>query len=152
VGSSTAVSVTVTDLNGFNQPVQLSCSGLPTDAACGFGTSLIAGSGGTTTLQISAAAPHNCGSNTPYFVAGFGRTWVGVVAGVVLACFGWKRRWLKGLVPVLVAVLLLGLSGCGGNCTDLGTKPGTYSFTVTGTSTGSPMVVHSQAMTMTVKI
>ena len=54
---------------------------------------------------------------------------------------------------VLIAVSTLAMTaGCGtGNCTDLGTRPGTYTFTVTGTSSGAPSVV-SQKVIVTVTI
>jgi hypothetical protein len=42
------------------------------------------------------------------------------------------------------------ISGCGA-CTDLGTKPGVYSFNVVGTSTGSTEV-ESQKIPLTVTI
>jgi hypothetical protein len=54
---------------------------------------------------------------------------------------------------LLAAVLLAGaaqITGCG-NCTDLGTKPGTYTFQVIGTSTGTGQV-QSQAVTLSITI
>ena len=57
-----------------------------------------------------------------------------LAALLVLLVPGKRRRAIKGL---LVAMIALGgmatLSGCG-NCTDLGTKPGTYTIRVIGTS------------------
>ena len=150
-GNTTSVSVTITDLNNFSQPVQLSCSGLPNEASCTFAMSLIPAGGGTTTLLVGAAAPHNCGSNVPYFVAG-SRRGVGIFAAMVMCFFARRRRLLKGVVLALAICIWPLLSGCGGNCTDLGTKPGSYTFTVTGTSTGSPVVTQMQVMKMTVTI
>jgi len=159
-GSSIALSVAVTELNNFNTPVNLSCSGLPSEATCTFATSTIPATGGTTILLVSPAAPHDCGSNTPYFVAQGGRTGLPIFAAITLIFFARKRRALKGLVLAALICLIPAISGCGGNCTDLGVKPGTYTFTVTGTSvpgntvtTGSSTpVTHSQIMTMTVTI
>jgi hypothetical protein len=60
---------------------------------------------------------------------------------------------LQGLAVAAALLLLPALQGCGtGNCTDFGLKPGTYTFTVQGTSTGSPVTTRTQAMTMTVTI
>lgn len=159
-GSSVALSVEVTELNNFNTPVNLSCSGLPSEATCTFASSTIPATGGTTILFVSPAAPHDCGSNTPYFVAQGGRTGLPIFAAITLIFFARKRRALKGLVLAALICLIPAISGCGGNCTDLGVKPGTYTFTVTGTSvpgntvtTGSSTpVTHSQTMTMTVTI
>jgi len=151
-GSSLSVGITVLELNDFNQPVQLSCSGLPSEATCTFLSSLIPVSGGTTQLIVSAAAPHNCNSSTPYFVAEGGRTGLPLFAVVALVFFARRRRMLKGLALAAVICLLPVINGCSGTCTDLGLKPGTYTFTVTGTSTGTPVVTQTQTMTMTVTI
>jgi len=155
VGGSVSVGITVIELNNFQQPVQLSCAGLPSEGTCTFVQSLLPESGGTTQLTIGATAPHACGSSTPYFVAGgegTGLLWLGVTSlGLFLAR---KRRRLLQSVAVAAALLLLpALQGCGsGNCTDFGLKPGTYTFTVQGTSTGSPVTTRTQAMTMNVTI
>jgi hypothetical protein len=149
------VNVTVIELNNFQQPVQLSCAGLPSEATCTFAQSLLPESGGSTQLAIGATAPHNCGSSSPYFVAGGRGTallWLGVTSlGLFLARK--RRRLLQGLAVAAALLLLPALQGCGtGNCTDFGLKPGTYTFTVQGTSTGSPVTTRTQAMTMTVTI
>jgi len=74
-----------------------------------------------------------------------------------------RRRLFQGMALAALLGLLPALSGCGnGNCTDFGVKPGTYTFTVTGTSvpsaspvvttpTASP-VTQTQSMTMNVTI
>ena len=155
VGAAVSLGVTVLELNNFQQPVQLSCAGLPAEGTCTFGQSLIPLTGGTTQLLVGAAAPHDCGSSTPYFVAqgnGVGLVWLGVTPLALL--FARRRRHrLKKLAMVAALLLLPMMQGCGsGNCTDFGLKPGTYTFTVTAVSTGSPSVTHTQAMTMNVTI
>jgi hypothetical protein len=155
VGSSVSVAVTVIELNNFQQPVQLNCAGLPSEATCTFAQSLLPESGGSTQLEIGATAPHNCGSSTPYFVAGgrgMGLVWLGVTAlGLFLARK--RSRLLQALMVAATLLILPTLQGCGtGNCTNFGLKPGTYTFTVQGTSTGSPAVTRTQAMTMNVTI
>jgi len=154
VGASVSVAVTIVELNNFQQPVQLSCAGLPSEATCTFAQSLIPESGGATQLAIGATAPHNCGSSAPYFAAGgkgMGMVWLGAT-GLILF-LARKRRLLQSLAVAAALLLLPALQGCGtGNCTDFGLKPGTYTFTVTGVSTGTPSVTRTQAMTMTVTI
>jgi len=137
VGSSVIVNVTVIELNNFQQPVQLSCTGMPSEGTCNFAQSLIPATGGTTLLAIGATAPHDCGSSTPYFVAGgkgMGLLWLGVTAlGLFLARK--RRRLLQSLMLAAALLLIPALQGCGtGNCTDFGLKPGTYTFTVQGVS------------------
>ncbi len=140
VGRSTNMTVTVTPAAGFNLPVDLSCANLPTEAACTFGEHTIPAGGGTTSLQISTIAPHDCGSSTPYFVSA-GLPFAGpALAGVFLIFLPiGRRRRLSGFRGLLVALVTLGvvsgLSGCG-NCTDLGTRPGSYTIRVVGTASG----------------
>jgi hypothetical protein len=64
-----------------------------------------------------------------------------VLAGLLLFYAPKRRRVLKGLLAVLCAVMTMGaITGCGtGNCTDLGTRPGTYTITVTGSAGGAMM-------------
>lgn len=128
VGRSANLTVTVTPQPGFNLPVDLSCANLPSESACTFGQHTIPAGGGTTTLEISTIAPHDCGSSTPYFLgAGF---------GLFLLPFG-KRRRLRGLLVAFIALGTVGaLTGCGA-CTDLGTRPGAYTVRVVGTASGS---------------
>ena len=58
-----------------------------------------------------------------------------------------RRRRLRGLLLLAIAGLgLAGLSGCG-HCTDLGTRPGNYAFTVTATPTNGP-VTAAQSVTV----
>jgi len=61
-----------------------------------------------------------------------------MLAGVVLLFVpGKRRRGLKGLLIALVAVCgMAALTGCG-NCTDLGTRPGSYTIRVIGTAAGA---------------
>ena len=147
VGRTGVLQVTVTAVNGFAQPVTLACSGLPYETGCTFVNATIAPGGGSTTLQFTTAAPHNCGDPShPYFLGenqgpGATRTlWAGLVlfaAGLFRVRRGSRRAGLL----VLMAGTLVGLSmmsGCG-NCTDLGTKPGSYSFTVTASAQGGPV-------------
>jgi hypothetical protein len=148
VGNSVTVQVLVTSVGGVSLPVQLGCSGLPNETTCTFGQALIPAGGGSTTLMVSPAAPHPCGVSTPDFVAPNLRAGMAGVLLSVLALFGLRRRRRLFAVVLLVAGLaaLSGLDGCGGKCKDFGTEPTTYTFSVTGTSMGSP--VESQAVTV----
>lgn len=149
LGQMASVMVKVIPGNGFNQAVQLGCSNLPGESACTFGSGMIRVGGGSTTLQLSTMAPHDCGSTTPYSA---GLPFAGpAVAGLLMLFLpGTRRRALKGMLAALVALGgLAATTGCG-NCTDLGTKPGTYTFNVTGTALGATPTVVSQKVTLTV--
>jgi hypothetical protein len=136
VGSSVSVGVTILELNGFNQPVKLSCAGLPAEATCTFATSTIPATGGSTPLTVTVAAPHNCNSTTPYFTAHNETRGLPILAGVMFLLFARRRRALKGLLLAALLCILPAITGCG-NCTDLGVKPGSYTFTVIGTATAN---------------
>jgi hypothetical protein len=135
VGGVASLQVAVAPQTGYMQPVQLSCSDLPSGAACTFAAKTIAAGGGTTTLQISTTAPQSCevadsGSSTAS-IPFAGTT---VAALLVLFIPGKRRRAIKGLLVALVAICgMATMTGCGA-CTNLGTKPGTYTIQVIGTS------------------
>jgi hypothetical protein len=137
VGRTAVLLVTIAGINGFNQPVKLGCVNLAPETSCTFVQPTIQGAG-STTLYLSTSAPRACGTNTPYFVGSL--TNPGRTAAALFACLlmlpAFRRRRLVTrtiLVSLLTLSGLAALSGCG-NCTDLGTRPGTYSFTVTGTA------------------
>ncbi|HEY4381544.1 MAG TPA: Ig-like domain repeat protein, partial [Acidobacteriaceae bacterium] len=152
VGYAALFKVTVTSLNGFAQTVNLSCANLPTEATCHFDSTQIAAGNGVTQMIVFTSAPHSCGSTQPYFLGSNGAA---PFALPTLACFAvlfvpGRRRWLRALVALAICVVAVQITGCG-NCTDLGTRPGTYTFQVSGTSS-STSEVKSQPVTITVAI
>jgi hypothetical protein len=152
VGNTLGITVTIVEYNGFSAPTQLACSGLPIEATCTFVQSTIPAGGGTTTLFISPASPHSCTNNTPDFVA---PNPAGGLALLGLAMvFARKRRKLfRGLALAAALLALPVLQGCGAACLDFGTKPGTYTFTVTGTAAGAqPTPSRTQVVTMNATI
>jgi hypothetical protein len=145
VGGVTNLQVAVAPQTGYMQPVQLSCADLPSEAACTFAAHTIPAGGGTTTLQLSTMAPRSCA------VAGSGSTMAGlpfagtaVAALLVLFVPGKRRRPIQGLLVALVTLCgMVSLSGCG-TCTDLGTKPGSYTIRVIGTSAANVVATKVQ--------
>jgi hypothetical protein len=136
-GDTVSIPVTVSGSAGMAKAASLSCSGLPEEASCLYVASASGGaaSGGTATLRISTSAPRDCGSSTPYGVPAKGEL---LPLGLLVMVAGRRRRVLKGLLSAVFAMALMGgMTGCGtGNCTDLGTRPGTYTITVTGSVGG----------------
>jgi Big-like domain-containing protein len=135
VGGVANLQVAVAPQTGYMQPVQLSCADLPSESACTFAVHTIPAGGGTTTLQLSTMAPRSCevadSGSTTASLPFAGTT---VAALLVLFIPGKRRRAIKGLLVALIALCgMATLSGCGA-CTDLGTKPGTYTIRVIGTS------------------
>ena len=157
VGYATALTVTVTANNGFAQAVNLACGNLPSEAACTFVTPSIAGGGGSTTLFVTTTAPHSCGSTQPYFLGsnggGPGLTPLALPAraGLAVRFVPGRRRCMRALVAVFAIAAATQITGCG-NCTDLGTRPATYTIQVTGTAAAGPAEVEAQAVTLKVAI
>jgi hypothetical protein len=156
VGYAAILSVSVTPLNGFAQNVNLACGNLPSEATCIFAPATIAGGSGTATLIVGTTAPHDCGTTQPYFLGGNGGgpglapLALPALAGLLAIFVPGKRRWLRALLAVLLAAGATQIVGCA-ICTDLGTKPATYTFQVTGTAADASEV-ESQAVTFNVTI
>jgi hypothetical protein len=155
VGLGAALTVTVTTLPTYTEGVNLSCGNMPTEAACT--TASIAPGGGTATLNLTTAAPHNCDATQPYFL-GKGGGGPGAIpfalpalAGLAVMLVPGRRRWLRGLVAVAAVAFAMQMGGCG-NCTDLGTRPATYTIQVMGTAAGGTPEVESQSVTLNVTL
>lgn len=133
IGNNGIAAVTVTGLNGFVANVALSCGDLPRGVTCTFIPSTVKGGSGGATLLVHATAPHACGSDQEFFHAAGPPSWLGM-AGVtaLFVALRRKRALLRGGISALVLAGMFLAGGCS-QCTDLGVKPGNYSFTVTGT-------------------
>ena len=161
VGFATALTVKVTANNGFAQAVTLACGTMPSEATCIFVNPTIAAGGGSTTLFVNTTAPHTCGTTQPYFLGLNGGSSIGgsglaplalpALAGVAVMFIPGKRRWLRALVAMIAIAGATQITGCG-NCTDLGTRPATYTFQVTATAAAGPAEVEAQTVTLKVTI
>ena len=147
-GQSATFTISVASNSGFNQPVALTCSGLPAGATCTFSPSAILNGVGFSQLVIRLAnqaampEPHN-GSR---IFLGFG-----VVAPILCVLFlipGSVRR--KRFMAVLLLSCCTAIVGC--NPTVLPFTPQrTYSIVVTGASNppNGPLA-HSTTVTLQV--
>jgi hypothetical protein len=152
VGGTVNLQVAVTPQAGSMEPVQLSCQDLPTEATCVFQAQTIPGSGGTTTLRLSVMPPRSC-----QVADSESRTASLPFASTILAAFivilipGKRRRAIKSLLLAVVAIFgIASLTGCA-TCTDLGTKPGSYTIRVIGTGTGQVASIVTTKVKLTVK-
>jgi hypothetical protein len=156
VGYAALLTVTVAVYNGFAEGVNLSCGNLPTEATCSFAPAAIASGGGPSTLIVETTAPHDCGTIQPYFLGGNGGGphlapfALPALAGLAAFLIPGKRRWLRALMALIAVAAIAQMTGCS-TCTDLGTKPATYTFQVIGTSAGTSEV-QSQTVTLSVTI
>ncbi len=166
-GASTNVLVKVVPINGFNQAVQLQCRNLPASATCVFAAVTVPSGGGATTLKLTTLAPRDCGSATAYNQAanspgdglkslfrkvGSSTLPYGAPALAGLLVFFLpkrRRRQWRGLLAIIAMAGLMALAGCGA-CTNLGTRPGTYTIQVVGTSMGGAQVTVTQNIQITV--
>ena len=143
-GATGILLVKVTGQSSQTPQVSLSCSGLPEETTCIFVTATLPAGGGATTLQLHLTAPHDCGSTAPYFIgseSGPASPVPYTFAAVLLGSLAvYRRRKVSPKVTLLLMLIALvslaSLSGCG-HCTDLGTRPGSYTFTVTATPVGT---------------
>jgi hypothetical protein len=155
-GQSAQTTITLTPSNGFSGSVSLSCSGLPTGAACGFSPASVTVNGGaaTSTLTITTTARTAMNSKgapfNPLLPGGV------VLAGIFLP-MALRRRTSHGAHCAVLVVLLLSaaaLPGCGGGSSSssgtgagsgtstssssgggsMGTPAGTYKVTITATA------------------
>lgn len=145
-GQSAAFHVSVTGLQGFNQPLAFSCLGLPFKTTCNFSPGTLSNGQGTVNLVIQTAAPH------PVATASFT-----VLTALAMLLFPtWKRRhsFTRCWIVLLLLSVAIGIAGCGGTLKPFagGTPPGTYPIAVTATTTGSGTnLAHSAVVTLIVK-
>ncbi len=166
-GQTATYSLNVSPLGGFNQTVQMSCTGAPAESSCSVSPSSFTLNGSAsqavmvtvTTVGTSAGlrkTQFGRPSNTAY---GF---WIwslgafGIVGLVSLA--GWRRewrRWVYGLLCICLVGTVIMISACGGSGGGGGTggiQPGTYNLAVTSTfSSGSTTLTVTTPLTLIVK-
>jgi hypothetical protein len=151
VGGTMNLQIAVAPQAGYLQPVRLSCGDLPTEATCEFATQTIPGGGGITTLQLSVMAPRSCEvADSESKTAGVPIAGTTLAALLVILLPG-KRRAIRSLLVAVVAIVgVASLTGCA-TCTDLGTKPGSYTVRVIGTEAGKVADIVTAKVKLTIK-
>jgi hypothetical protein len=152
VGGTVNLQVEVTPQAGSMEPVQLACGDLPAEATCAFQAQTIPGSGGRTTLHLSVMPPRSCEvADSESTTARLPFESTILAAFIVILIPGKRRRAIKGLLVVVVAIFgIVSLAGCA-TCTDLGTKPGSYTIRVIGTEAGQVASIVTAKVKITVE-
>lgn len=148
-GSTGQTTLTVA---GFSSnSVSFSCSGLPSEATCSFGTPTFSGGVGTVTLQIATTAPSMSSLDLPSNSNLMGQIHSLVFPGLIaIMIFFTKRgcyRRLAKMVAAIPLVLVLALgAACGGGSgsssnSNPGTPTGNSTVTVTATAGGQSAIL-----------
>lgn len=150
-GGSANVNIDAAATGGFNSPINLSCTGLPTGVTCAFNPATITPGGTTSASQLTIAVGTTyvppTGYMTPALFTGM---------GLLGLAFGTRRKSQEGIrrrpsiwalgSAVLLLGLLLGAVGCS-NSSNHSNPPGT-SVMVVGTSGG---ISHAAPLALTIQ-
>jgi sugar lactone lactonase YvrE len=164
-GQMTTFTISITPAAGFTSPVTLSCSNVPTNAACSFSQSTVTPNGATvstmmtfrTSLTASVGPFGQFGERAAPFRPIF--LLIGILA--VWQLWLWRNRrlvqpkWLTACAILTIVFLGIGCassgsSGSSGSGSSQTTPPGTYSVTVTASTSGAG--AQSQSLTLSITV
>jgi hypothetical protein len=153
-GGTATFQIDAAPLNGFNQPLSVTCS-VPSGASCSASPSSLNMDGtavpsSTITVTISAGSSGAAGPRRGDLRLGRRPIFASILPFCLLGIVtvGRKRRAMLVLLLVLFGTVLFSVN-CGGAGSN-GMAPGTYQVTVTGAATGANAVSHSTTITLTV--
>jgi uncharacterized protein (TIGR03118 family) len=150
-GGSAAVNISASASGGFNSPISLSCTGLPTGVTCAFAPPTITPGGTATSSQLTIAVGTTYVAPAGYMAWG---SFTGM--GLLGLVYGARKRdqrgiarrtgiWALGSV-VLVLGLLLAAVGCGSSSSNHATPPA-QTVMVVGTSGA---ISHAAPLSLTI--
>lgn len=151
-GSQASVDLTLSTQFGFNGPVQFSCSNVPQYLLCSFSNpQLTAQNSPQTTTVVFTMIGTLQSSNQHSIPNGSGHgnfELAGLVGLVGMALFGSKSR--RTFLPMLILIIGLGISGCGGSSspTTKPVNPVTKTVTINATGAG---ITRSQQIQLTIQ-
>lgn len=146
--------VSVTPKNGFAGPVTLSCAGLPVAVTCSFVPSTATLNGTTAlnsqlTISLASATPANQGGSSKPIYPLPRNSPLTFMAPALLGCVLTRKVRRQGAALMVLAVMMIGMSACGGSKFGDGgvhPKPGNYTISIQGVSGN---VVHSTQLQLT---
>jgi hypothetical protein len=164
-GQTANYTVAIVSGGGFNQAVELGCSGVPALATCSLSSSsvMLNGSVPSSVTVVVTTGGTSAKLLMPVGTVGTPQTaWWSATGlsglSLLVIWMAWRRkqpiRLLRGLAFACLFLIASILSSCGGggNNGAGGTPVGTYNLTVTGTfSSGSTTLTHATKLTLIVK-
>jgi hypothetical protein len=161
-GQMTTFTISITPAAGFTSPVTLSCSNVPTAAACLFSQSTLTPNSATisTIMTFRTSLTASGGPFGPR-VAPFRPIFLLIGILAVWQLWLWRNRrllqpkWLTACAILTIVFLGIGCasgpsSGTSGSGSSQTTPPGTYSVTVTGSTSGAGS--QSQSLTLSITV
>jgi len=153
-GGSTSVNIDAAGSGGFNNPINLSCSGLPTGVSCSFSPAAITpgGTAASSTLTVAVGTAYH--PPTGYMVLGSltGMGLLGLVYGARKRDQrGMARRtgiWALGSAVLLLGLLLVAVGCGGGSSSNHATPPGAQTVMIVGSGGG---LTHSAPLSLTIQ-
>ena len=131
--ANTTASLQIVPVNGFNQTIQLSCSGLPAGESCSLPANV--------TLSSAMEIVFTIGSGSTVAMAG-------LPGCLLLLCAARRRRRLIGAFMLIAAAVLV--SGCAGkNVGLIASQPAAQTYPVTITAT-SGSITHQLVVNVTI--
>ena len=162
-GQAANYAVVVSSVSGFNQTVDLSCSGIPPQSTCTVTPSSIA-PGSTANVAVvtttgSAGPTQPAGGPATSNPFGLWAAFSGALGMALLLRMArcrreWRPQFRYGLMFLCLLSINVATSACGGGSGggSGGTPMGTYNPVVTGTFTaGSAKLVHTANLTLVVR-
>ncbi len=162
-GQMASFTVSAAPQNGFNQTVTWTCTGAPTASTCSVSPSSVTLDGSNVkTATVTLTTTARTGEMLVHwrrFAPPSMRLWqvnVALILLLALLAMWWKTSALRvpaGLATMALLMVTLACASCGGGSNStpppppLGTPPGAYTITVTGTSGN---VTHGKTVKVTV--
>ncbi|HEY3989455.1 MAG TPA: FG-GAP-like repeat-containing protein, partial [Acidobacteriaceae bacterium] len=160
-GQTVKAQLTVAANAGLSGSVTFACSGLPAESTCSFAPASLTASPGqasTTTVSISTTAASSALRTLARVTRARTMTLLAFLL-VVPFCSGRRPQWLRfSLLMGVLTLSTVSTVGCGGTgsssmgSTETGSPAGSYTVTVTATSTsGGSIITHTLPLTVVIQ-